>query len=234
MSLRDGAALRRSPLTGGGAGAHGREHGMKGEGSSGATPRSAVQGLGAPDLDRFLVALQWIAFAFIGLLAVAGAIRNSLAMGAGALAVLLVLLTAAGARVLARHGRRTLATTLVAAAILVHAVVQAYWLPFGAPALIVSIVLAVAAVLPHFGDRALRRFAIAAVLGSAAVVLVARVSPHIEDVPSELQTAIVFLAVPAVTWLAVILLRQWKERIRGRRRPGAARGRPNGRAAPLG
>src|SRR4051812_39831486 len=60
------------------------------------------------------------------------------------------------ALLLGKKGRLLVGAQLVSGAGVVHAVVQSYLFPFAAPALAVSVVLAVASVLPYIEGRPLR------------------------------------------------------------------------------
>jgi PAS domain S-box-containing protein len=166
------------------------------------------------ELEAFLRSLRWIAAAFI-LLFLAGGLGFRLdVFYAGAANVGLVFLAAIMAKKLARQQHIALAATTVGCAMLAHAISQAYFFPFGDLALTVSILLAVALVLPYAEGRPLLLFLGGAVLSSLIVPLVATWSPKQATLPDHVRTEIIALGVPAATFLVAMLLWQYSARTR--------------------
>src|SRR4051812_44519168 len=123
-----------------------------------------------------------------------------------------------GAAVLGRislsRGRPATAAVLVASAILVHNVVQAYLLPFATPALEVAVVLAVAAVLPYAQGARLVGVMVAAIACSVLILVMGGASPHRGPVPSGAQMLLVELGATTATAFCVLLLWQFSVRMR--------------------
>ncbi len=165
-------------------------------------------------LDAFLRWLLAIAGTFTLAFAIIGPLLRLRVLWPAAGMVGLVFLAALLGRRLSQQARIAAAATVVGYSILVHAVCQSYLLPFGALALTVAILLAVALVLPYLQGRALQLFLAASVICSFAVPLVAAWSPKQGLVPLELRTEINALAVPAATFLVTVLL--WRYTIRTR------------------
>jgi PAS domain S-box-containing protein len=166
------------------------------------------------ELEAFLRALRWIAAVFILVFTGSFALWRLPVLLAGAANVGLVLLAAILAGRVARRGHLALAATTVGYAVLAHAISQAYFFPFGDPALAVSILLAVALVLPYAQGRPLLAFLATAIACSLAVPLVATWSPQQSTLPANLRTEIVALGVPAATFLVTMLLWQYTVRTR--------------------
>jgi PAS domain S-box-containing protein len=165
-------------------------------------------------LGTFLRWLLGIAGTFaLGFAGAAAILQRGVLLPAAGL-VCLVFLAALRATYLTEHGRVRAAATLVGYTLLGHAIAQAYILPFAALAFTVSILLAVALVLPYLDGRPLRLFLGAAVACSFVVPLVAAVSPLQEALPFAVRTEIAVAVVPAVTFLVTVLLWRYSTRTR--------------------
>ena len=165
-------------------------------------------------LGTFLRWLLGIAGTFaLGFAAAAAILQRGVLLPAAGL-VCLLFLAALRAAHFTEQRRVGAAATLVGYTLLGHAIAQAYVLPFAALAFTVSILLAVALVLPYLEGRPLRIFLSASVASSFVVPLVAAVSPLQETLPFAVRTEIVVAAVPAATFLVTVLLWRYSTRTR--------------------
>ena len=111
-------------------------------------------------------------------------------------------------------GAAPLASLLTGTAILAHAVVQAHASPFAPGALTVSLLLAVATVLPYVGTTQLWLFLLASFGCAIAVPVLAARSPHRQLLPPSLEVLVSVTATACAAGLVLLLLAQFRTRMR--------------------
>jgi PAS domain S-box-containing protein len=115
--------------------------------------------------------------------------------------------------VLARRGPAP-AALLVGVAILAHALIQAHASPFAPGALTVSLLLAVATVLPYGSSRQVWLFVVATLACAVAVPVLAARSPYHRVLPVSIQVVSSMAATASAAALVLLLLAQFRARMR--------------------
>ena len=175
------------------------------------TTRSAPQAFG---LQTYLRAIIVVAALFTALF-VMNTLRGrpqSLCLGAAA-STGVMLAGLAALVLLARRGPGP-AALLMGAAILAHALVQAHAVPFAVGALTVSLLLAMATVLPYGSARQVKLFVIACFLCALAVPMLAARSPHQHGLTPGLEVVVSGGATASAAGLVLLLLAQFRTRMR--------------------
>jgi PAS domain S-box-containing protein len=131
-----------------------------------------------------------------------------------ALAVGLLAVGTLAARALVPRLGSGRAALLAGGLLLAHALVQAFASPMAVGALTVSLLLAVATVLPYARGRALQAFLLATLATAIAVPLVALRSPHGQALSAGVRVLVSVTATGTTAGLVLLTLLQWRERIR--------------------
>jgi signal transduction histidine kinase len=172
-------------------------------------PSGVTSGLGV-----VLNATAVVAAAFTVTFAVAGVVTGASGAAIGGAAAGLLAVAALTARLLLHRLGPQRAALLAGGALLLHAPVQAFASPFAVGALTLSLLLALAMVLPYANQRALRGFLLASLLTSIAVPLAALRAPHGQVLPPALRVVISLAGTGATAGLVLLILLQWRGHIR--------------------
>jgi PAS domain S-box-containing protein len=180
------------------------------------TARSAPRALGlAIHLQAIALVAAVFTIFFVGVAreqpaATTAFVLAAVATGGVALAAAIALILLA----LRGPGAAPLAALLIGTAILANAVVQAHATPFAPGALTVSLMLAVATVLPYVGTTQLWLFLLASFACAIAVPVLAARSPYRQLLPPSLEVLVSVTATACAAGLVLLLLAQFRARMR--------------------